>query len=157
MAPASKRGSTVSRDLALLIGRLALGAVFLAHGYQKVVDFGIAGVTQSFEGMGVPMAQIAAPVVSYVELVGGALLILGAFTPVVGLALAIDMLVAALLVHVPQGVFVDQGGWELVGALGAGALILAAVGPGRLSADALVLRRGRGRRSRSSAASTAAA
>ena len=73
------------------------------------------------------------PFVAYAELIGGILLILGAFTSVVGLLLAAEMIVAALLVHLPMGVFVDNGGWELVGALGAGALLLAAVGAGRLS------------------------
>lgn len=123
------------RDLGLLLARVTLGVIFFAHGYQKVAQFGMAGVTESFRGMGVPAAEIAGPVVAYVELIGGALLVLGAFTPIVGLILAVDMLVAALLVHVPMGVFIDNGGWELVGALGAGALMLAAVGAGRYSVD----------------------
>jgi putative oxidoreductase len=63
------------------------------------------------------------------------------------------MLAAALIAHIPQGLFIDAGGWELVGALGAGALALAAVGAGRFSLDGL--RRG-GRGSRSRAASHAA-
>lgn len=155
MAPSTSAGRSALSDLGLLLARVALGVVFAAHGYQKVFQFGVPGVTESFVGMGVPFAQVAAPVVAYAELIGGVLLVLGAFTPIVGLVLAVDMLVAALLVHVPQGLFVDQGGWELVGALGAGALALAAVGPGRYSADATVL--GRGRSSRSRARSSAAA
>src|SRR5690606_27664788 len=98
----------------------------------------------------------AAPVVAIVELVGGIALIAGAFTGIVGLLLAIDMLVAALLVHLPQGVFIDAGGGELVGALGAGALAIAVVGAGRLSLDAL-LRGRRASRSRASSAASAAA
>lgn len=66
------------------------------------------------------------------------------------------MLVAALLVHLPMGVFIDNGGWELVGALGAGALLLAAVGAGRYSVDR-VLPGGKKRRSRGRSASTSAA
>lgn len=155
MAPSTSAGRSALSDLGLLLARVALGVVFAAHGYQKVFQFGVPGVTESFVGMGVPFAQVAAPVVAYAELIGGVLLVLGAFTPIVGLVLAVDMLVAALLVHVPQGLFVDQGGWELVGALGAGALALAAVGAGRYSADATVL--GRGRSSRSRARSSAAA
>jgi putative oxidoreductase len=143
-------------DLGLLIARIALGVIFFAHGYQKVVQFGMAGVTESFRGMGVPVAEIAGPVVAYVELIGGALLILGAFTSIVSLILAVDMLVAALLVHLPMGVFIDNGGWELVGSLGAGALLLAAVGAGRYSVDR-VLPGGKKPRSRGRSASTSAA
>lgn len=151
MAASSRTGMT--SDLGLLVARIVLGAIFAAHGYQKLVTFGLAGVTESFRGMGVPVPEVAAPVVALVELVGGIALIAGAFTGVVGLLLAIDMLVAALIAHLPQGLFIEAGGWELVGALGAGALVLAAVGAGRFSLDGL--RRG-GRGSRSRAASHAA-
>lgn len=147
------RSRSALADLGLLLSRLALGAVFAAHGYQKVFQFGLDGVSQSFAGMGVPYPGIAGPVVAFVELIGGVLLALGALTPLVGVALAIDMLVAAVLVHLPQGLFVDQGGWELVGALGAGALALAAVGAGRFSVDGLFGRGG----SRTAARSAAAA
>lgn len=155
MTPTASAGPV--RDLGLLIARLTLGVIFFAHGYQKVVQFGMAGVTESFRGMGVPAAEIAGPVIAYVELIGGALLILGAFTSIVGLILAVEMAVAALLAHAPMGLFIDNGGWELVGALGAGALALAAVGSGRYSLDRL---RGRGKRrtrGRSAASHSAAA
>jgi putative oxidoreductase len=94
-------------------------------------------------------------VVAVVELVGGIALIAGAFTGIVGLLLAIDMLVAVLLVHLSAGLFIDNGGWELVGALGAGALALAAVGAGRFSVDGL-LRGKRGSRSRAASHSASA-
>lgn len=53
------------------------------------------------------------------------------------------MLVAAVLVHVGNGIWVADGGWELVGAIGAGAgvLALAAAGAGRWSVDGLLLSR----------------
>lgn len=144
---------SAGHDLGLLIARLVLGIVFAAHGYQKVFDMGVGSVTGMFSGLGIPLAELAGPAVAFLELIGGVLLALGAFTRIVGVLLAIDMLVAALLVHAQSGIFIDQGGWELVGALGAGALALAAVGAGRFSADAVVLGRSGGSRSR--AASTA--
>ena len=119
------------RDPALLLARLVLGAIFIAHGWQKAGQNGIAATTEGFADMGVPLAGIAAPLVACVELIGGALLILGVLTSIAGLA--ITMAVAAFLVHLGSGVFVTEGGWELVGALGAGALLLAAVGPGRIA------------------------
>lgn len=153
MAIAAAHRSSLVRDLGLLIARVALGVVFVAHGWQKVHDIGVAGVSANFRGMGVPLPDIAGPFVAYLELIGGILLIIGLLTPLAGVLLAIDMGVAAYLAHIPQGLLVDQGGWELVGALGAGALALAAAGAGRISVDH-ALGGGRGRR-RSSAASSA--
>jgi putative oxidoreductase len=151
MAPA--RPLTPVRDLGLLLARIALGLIFAAHGYQKLFTFGPAGVTQSFEGMGVPLAGITGPAIALVELLGGILLILGAFTSIVGLVLAVEMLVAAFVAHLPMGLFIENGGWELVGALGAGALALAAVGAGRYSLDRALGRR-RGRSASTSAAAS---
>ena len=122
-------------DVALLIARIALGVVFVAHGAQKVFTWGVSGTAEAFAGMGVPAPQASALFAAVVELVAGAALLLGLAPPVVGLLLALDMLGAFVLVHAPNGVFVDAGGDELVAALGAGALVLAAVGAGRLSVD----------------------
>ncbi len=130
----------------------------MAHGWQKIGQNGLEATTQGFSGMGVPMPEIAAPVVAYAELIGGALLVLGLLTGFAGLVLAIDMVVAALLVHASAGIFVTAGGWELVGALGAAALMLAAVGPGRLALDHLFgSKRGSRRRASARSASTASA
>lgn len=142
-------------DLAALVARVVLGVVFIAHGYQKLAVFGLAGATEAFRGMGVPAPEPTAPAISVIELVGGIALILGAFTGIAGVALALEMLVAALLVHVPAGIYIENGGWELVGALGAGALLVAAFGAGRFSVDS-VLRGRRGARSAAAAERPAA-
>ena len=130
---------TAARDIVMLIARIGLGVIFLAHGWQKFTEWTIAGTTQSFTEMGVPAAAVSAPFSTFVELIGGALLILGALTPIVGALLAANMIGALVIVHAQAGVFVDQGGWELVVALAAGALPLAA-GPGRFSVDQLLFR-----------------
>jgi putative oxidoreductase len=88
--------------------------------------------------MGVPLPEVNAWVAATVELVGGAALVLGAAVPVFGVLLAFVMTGALVIVHAGSGIFVDQGGFELVLALGTGALVLAAVGAGRWSIDALV-------------------
>lgn len=153
MAIAAAHRHSSLRDLGLFVARIVLGVVFAAHGYQKVAQMGVGAVSDMFAGMGIPLPQIAGPFVAWLELVGGILLILGAFTPIVGVALAIDMLVAAILVHASKGLFIDGGGWELVGALGAGALALAAAGAGRFSLDHAIL----GRRRTARTATTAPA
>ncbi len=85
--------------------------------------------------MGIPLAEIVAPVIATLELVGGIALILGILARPVALLLTLDMLGALVLVHLTSGVFVANNGYELVLLLGAAALAIALVGPGRISAD----------------------
>ena len=125
----------LASDLARAILRFALGAVFIAHGWQKFFQFTIPGAQGAFGTMGIPAAEIAAPVSASLELVGGTALILGLVTRIVAAALAVQMLAALVLVHLPAGMFVDQGGMEFVLVLAAGAAALVLVGPGRLSVD----------------------
>ena len=124
-----------ARDALLLVARVLLGVVLIAHGAQKFFSYGIAGTAASFAQMGVPLPAVSATFAAVVELVGGAALILGAGTVVAALLVALNMLGAFLFVHAGNGVFVDAGGFELVAAIGAGAVVLAAVGAGRFSVD----------------------
>lgn len=128
------------RDLVLLITRVALGIIFMAHGWQKFNDWGIEGTQASFEQMGAPVPDISAVFAASVELVGGALLILGLLTPIVGVLMAIVTVGALVIVHFEQGLL---DGYELVLALAAGALTFAVVGPGRFSIDTLFFKRTR--------------
>ncbi|OUC93637.1 DoxX family protein [Streptosporangium minutum] len=133
-------------DLAALIARIVLGVIFIAHGWQKLSDGGLDATTAGFTSMGVPMARVAAAFSIAVEFGGGILLILGLLTPLVGLLLAVDMLGAFIFSHMRKGVFVSEGGFELVGALGSAVLLLAAGGAGRISLDHLIFGRRRDRR-----------
>jgi putative oxidoreductase len=78
---------------------------------------------------------VAAVIAIVIELLGGVLLVAGAATVVVGILVALEMLGAALFVHVGAGLFVTAGGRELVAVIGAAALALAATGAGRFSVD----------------------
>ena len=126
---------------ALTILRVIAGFLFAAHGWQKFNEFTIAGTQASFAKMGVPAAELVAPVVATLELAGGIALILGVLTRVFAALLALDMLGAFFLVHAPAGVFVGNGGYELVLLLAAGALAIALAGAGRISADAALFGR----------------
>jgi putative oxidoreductase len=130
----------VVRDLAILIARIGVGVVFVAHGWQKLATNGVGATATGFERIGVPLPALSAWFASVAELVGGAALILGLATPVAGLLLALDMVGAYLIVHARHGIFVQQGGGELVIALSAASLLLAAVGAGRFSLDHLLVR-----------------
>jgi putative oxidoreductase len=138
-----KRSLPAAPSLGLLVLRLAFGAIFIAHGAQKVFVFGFVGVGGSFAEMGVPMAEIVGPIVGLLELVGGILLVLGLGTRIVGLLLAINMIVATILVHLPAGIFASEGGYELTLALAAAALALALTGAGKFSIDAIISHRRR--------------
>jgi putative oxidoreductase len=133
--------NTVLPTVGRTILRVVVGVVFFAHGWQKIFDYTIPGTQGAFAQMGVPAAQLIAPGVAFLELVGGAALILGVLVRVFSILLALDMLGALFLVHAPAGIFVDKGGYELVLMLAAGAIALAAVGAGRLSVDAVVFGR----------------
>ena len=132
-----------ARDVALLLARLALGVVLIAHGWQKLMIKGVGATTEGFVEMGIPAAPVSAVFVMAVELLGGILIMVGAVTALVGVLVALVMLGAVLFVHIGSGVFVSNGGWELAGLVGASALALAAVGAGRLSVDHAVSRRRR--------------
>jgi putative oxidoreductase len=134
--PASK--SPVLTDLALLVSRVALGVILLAHGWQKLNEYTLAGTTGAFNDMGVPAPAVAATFVTIVEIVGGAALILGLFTPVVALFNTFTLVGALVLVHAQNGVFVGNNGYELVLALAAGLVVIAVLGAGKLSADGII-------------------
>lgn len=106
------------------------------HGYQKLFIFGIDGATNFMAGVGIPAPQVAAVLVTALELLGGLALVLGLFTRWTALLLAGDMAVAVLAVKLKGGFFAPQGAeFELT--LLAALLTLAAMGPGGFSIDAI--------------------
>jgi putative oxidoreductase len=127
-----------ARDWALLFARLLVGVVMFAHGYQKMVINGLGRTTEGFENLSIPLAIVSAAFVTVVEFVGSVLLIAGALTPLMCSLMLVIMVGAAAFVHGTNGIFISNGGWELVGVIGAGLIALAAVGPGRYSVDHVV-------------------
>ncbi len=91
--------------------------------------------------MDVPLADVSAIVAATIELVGGIALLVGFATRVAGVLLFLNMLGAFFIVHVGNGIFVGDGGYELVLALGVASLLIAGVGAGRFSVDAVVGKR----------------
>jgi len=124
---------TDTRSAGLLVLRLVVGVTFLVHGIEKLGD--MAGTERFFASLDIPAPGLMAPLVAVTETAGGVLLIAGLATPVVGLALAGDMLVAFLTAHVGQGFFADEGGFELVLLLAGASLAIAFTGAGRYSLD----------------------
>ncbi|MFV8299171.1 MULTISPECIES: DoxX family protein [Mycolicibacterium] len=125
-------------NVLILLARVGLGVIFLAHGWQKFVTNGIAATQQGFETMGAPFPEVTAVVAATIEFGGGIGLIIGLATPVWAALLFATMVGAFLIAHTGHGLFAAQGGFELVLALAAPMLLLIVTGAGRFSADGLL-------------------
>ncbi len=131
----------VVHDVLKLGARLLLGVVLLAHGWQKLVAEGLGATSADFGRMGVPLPTLSAGFAASVETGGGLLIVLGLLTPVAGVLVSLLMLGAGWFAGDWFGGVTGSGGWELVGVIIAGALLLAASGPGRWSVDHVLARR----------------
>ena len=114
------------RDAALLLARLTLGAILFWHGYRALGVLGRTGL----DHVSIPVAIVAASVVTVVEVVCGLLLVVGLLTPAVAVATGVVLVGSAAYVQVASGTAAG-GGWELVGAIVVALASLAAAGPGR--------------------------
>lgn len=125
------------RDYAPLVLRLAVGIVFTMHGWQKLMDFGVPGVTGMLAGMGFPLPGLMAVLLIAAELVGGIMLILGFLTRWAAKVLALVSLIALVVVHLPNGFFMPSG-YEYIFVLFAASVSLALSGGGKWALDRLV-------------------
>jgi putative oxidoreductase len=114
------------QPLALLVLRVVLGVIMVAHGYPKVFG-GLSHHVQMVSGMGLPgwLAYLSAAA----EFFGGILVIAGLLTRCAALAIVIDMAVAIWKVHWKNGLL-GQGGYQFPLALAAIAFALIFFGSG---------------------------
>ena len=133
--------SPSSINLALLLLRLTLGTVFLAHGINHIIGGGkIAGTGRWFESLGMRPGWFHAWTASLTEVAVGASLLLGLLTPLGGAGIIGVMLVAFVTNHRKNGFFIFRPGegWEYVATLMMLGVVAATLGPGHWSIDSHV-------------------
>ncbi|MBY0539151.1 DoxX family protein [Patescibacteria group bacterium] len=128
-------------DFAPLVLRLALGAVFFLHGYDKVFVKGIPAITGFMASLSLPAPELMAYILSYGELIGGALIILGALTYWATLFGIVVAVVAWVTVHLPNGFFVGDGGYEFIMLILAASVSLMISGAGKYSVDGMMTKK----------------
>ena len=123
-------------DYAALLLRIAIGILFVVHGYPKLFgkEMGLKKVAEFFKSVGITFAPLAALVVGVLEFFGGLALIAGLLTRVIAALLAIQMVVA-LLVSKFKLKKAFSGGWELDFLLIAALIALAIIGAGMWAID----------------------
>ena len=108
---AGKSGKTSSADLGQLGLLLALGVIFMAHGSQKLFGWfggpGLSATIQMFGQMGFQPGALWGTVAACTEFFGGLAVFVGFRTRIAALFIAIEMLVAAVKVHLANGFFLN--------------------------------------------------
>ena len=117
--------------------RVVMGLILLTAGWNKVAG-GLGTVAANFAKMGMPAPDVTGPFIALLELIGGALLLVGLAGRWLGLLFAIEFVVAAFVVKLPSAGWV---GARLDLMLLAGGALLFFAGSGRLSIDEVWLER----------------
>lgn len=126
--------STSARSWGIALIRAIVGIVFLIHGGQKLLVFGVDNVAGMMAHLGIPFPVLSAYMVTTVEFLGGAALLLGLFSRAAAILLAVDMLVAMVKVHFKGGFFLPAG-YEYALTLFALNVALLITGPGALAIE----------------------
>ena len=125
--------------LGRLIARVTIGGLFVGHGTQKLFGWfegpGIEGASQMMEKLELHPPRRNAMAAAVAETAGGALLALGALTPLAGALITSTMTTAIRKVHGPKGPWNMQGGYEYNLVLIAATAALIEAGPGSPSVD----------------------
>jgi putative oxidoreductase len=139
MSPTTYITDAVTLGTGLLLARLILGVLMVAHGGQKLFGwlggYGIAGTAGFFEQLGFRPGRLFVVTASVSEVLSGILIALGLFGPVGPALLLSVMIVAAVTVHWKGGLFAGTNGIEVPLLYATGALALAFTGPGPFSLD----------------------
>jgi putative oxidoreductase len=126
------------RDIAYTLVRVVVGYNLFMHGWVKVTGAGLAGVSGYMAKQGLEPSSAFAAAAMVLETIGAACIVLGLFTRFFAAALAIELLIAFLVVHLAAGFAVGKGGYEYVLLLGIALFAIAIRGGGPYSVDRLI-------------------
>ncbi|WP_434629421.1 DoxX family protein [Pseudomonas sp. Z1-29] len=128
----------------LTVLRIVVGVIFAAHGSQKLFGlfggYGLAGTAQWMDSIGLTPGYLMATLAGGTEFFAGLALIIGLLTRPAALGLAFLSLVAIFSVHIGNGLFMANNGYEFALALLAGSIAVLIEGAGKLSADNAIAR-----------------
>jgi len=128
----------------LSVVRILVGIIFMAHGAQKLFGlfggYGLEGTGQWMESIGLAPGYLMALLSGSAEFFGGLALVIGLLARPAALALAVTLVVAIFSVHIDNGLFMSNNGYEFALALLAGSVAVLIEGAGRLSLDRLIAR-----------------
>ncbi|MEX0605550.1 MAG: DoxX family protein [Marinobacter sp.] len=133
---------TTNPSWSALALRIPVGIIFAAHGAQKLFGwfggYGLEGTAQWLDSIGLSPGYLMALLAGGAEFFGGLALIIGLLVRPAGAILAFAMLIAIVSVHIGNGLFMSNNGYEFGLALLAVSVSLMFSGAGRGSVDALL-------------------
>ncbi|PQJ84239.1 DoxX family protein [Aliivibrio sifiae] len=119
--------------------RIPIGIIFMAHGAQKLFawfgGYGLEGTGQFFESIGLAPGIAMAFLAGSAEFFGGLFILFGLLTRPSAFVLAFTMLIAIVSVHLSNGLFMSNGGYEFGLALFAASISLMLSGSGKVALD----------------------
>jgi putative oxidoreductase len=125
--------------------RLIVGLIFMAHGSQKLFGlfggYGLEGTGQYMASLGLNPGYLMALLSGSAEFFGGLALFLGLLVRPAAVVLMVMLVVAILSVHIHNGLFMANNGYEFGLALLGAAVAVLVEGAGRLSVDRLIASR----------------
>ncbi|MGX9460258.1 DoxX family protein [Shewanella sp. A14] len=134
-----KRITNSTAGFSTLALRLPVGVIFMAHGGQKLFGwfggYGLEGTGQWMASIGIEPGVLMAFLAGSAELIGGLFILLGLLTRPAAAVLAFTMVIAIASVHISNGLFMANNGYEFALALLAASVSLALSGSGKVAID----------------------
>lgn len=133
---------TTRAGYGLTVVRILVGIIFVAHGSQKLFGafggYGLEGTGQYMASLGLTPGYLMALLSGSAEFFGGLGLVVGLLARPAALVLAATLVVAIFSVHIHNGLFMANNGYEFALALLGGVVAVLIEGAGKLSIDRAV-------------------
>ena len=136
---------TSQAGLSTLVLRIPIAIIFIAHGAQKLFawfgGYGLEGTGQWMASIGLEPGYLMALLAGSAEFFGGIALLIGLLTRPTAFVLSLTMVVAIVSVHLTNGLFMSNNGYEFALALLAASVSLMISGSGSYSLDKLLAKK----------------